>query len=87
MKTNIEALALAAINFCGLTEARAPGLAVLFAMVEREAFCDGVRLGREASFATDPAIMHERYSAGASMPSDPPASPDAVPVSEGDARG
>lgn len=41
MKMNLETLALAAAEFCGLKPNQAPGLAVLFVMIEREAFRDG----------------------------------------------
>lgn len=63
MKLDLGRLAREAAAFSGLTPEQVPGLQLLFSMVEREAFCDGVRTGRSSSFATDPAEMHEAYAA------------------------
>jgi hypothetical protein len=63
MKIDLEKLARDAAAFSGLTPEQAPGLQLMFELVEREAFCDGVRTGRSSSFATDPGAMHETYAA------------------------
>jgi len=65
MKIDCDALAMKAAKFGGLRDAQADGLAVLFKMIEREAFCDGVRHGRTESFAIEPAALHERYASKA----------------------
>ena len=66
MKVNIEALAEKAVKFGGLRESQAAGLAVLFRVVERAAFCDGVQRGRSGSFAQDPSLVYDdEYSSQA----------------------
>lgn len=77
MKLNLGKLASEAAAFSGLSPEQVPGLELLFGIVEREAFCDGVRLGRSSSFATDPALMHDTYAAPAPASEFPP-SVDAV---------
>lgn len=61
MKINLEQFAEKCAEFAGLPS-KARGLAELFRIVEREAFCDGVRAGRSSSLALDPAEMHDVYA-------------------------
>src|SRR6185369_8254828 len=60
MKIDLELFASRCAEFSGMPS-KAAGLAELFRIVEREAFCDGVRTGRKASYAVDPSELHEAY--------------------------
>lgn len=60
MKLDIDALAASAAELAGLKPSQAPGLAVLFRMVQREAFCDGARAGR-GNYGQDPDEQYREY--------------------------
>ena len=59
MKVNIEALAEHVVKLASMRDSQAPGLAVLFRVVERAAFCDGVERGRSGSYANDPGVVYD----------------------------
>lgn len=61
MKLDLEKLASEVAAFAGLKPEQSAGLAILFLIVEREAYRDGVLAGRERSYAEDPGKMHESY--------------------------
>jgi hypothetical protein len=63
MKIDLEKLAREAAAFSGLTPEQAPGLQLMFELVEREAFRDGVLAGRRESTVHDPGKLHETYAA------------------------
>lgn len=73
MKMDIDALARAAAGLAGLRPEQIPGLALLFGMVAREAFCEGVRLGRKSLYGADPMELHDLYARDAGKPEPTPA--------------
>ena len=61
-KFNLADMALEATRFAGWPGDRAPGLARLFWLVEHTAFCAGVYMARESSYALDPDDLYSTYS-------------------------
>lgn len=60
-KIDLQAFARDVAELAGLKPAQAPGLAWLFQLVEKQAFCSGVLIARGGSFAADPEAMYREY--------------------------
>lgn len=82
VKVDLQELARTVCEFGGMKPSQAPGLAVLFGIVERAAFCDAIRIARTDYFSRDPDQMYRDYAEGVADVPDEPSAVEGAGVSD-----